>query len=115
MAQKKTQKRSARVTATKKLGIAPLGDRVLIRPASDDATRTASGIYIPDTSKKEMPERGVVVAVGAGKRTEAGVVIPLSVRVGDAVLFSKYGFDEVSIDGTTYYLVSEGAILAVMN
>lgn len=108
------KKRGAR-PQQKSVGVTPLGDKVLIRPLAEDTNRTASGIYIPETSKKELPERGVVVAVGEGKRTEVGGLIVPAVAVGDTVLFSKYGFDEMSIDGTTYYVVSEGAILAVIH
>ncbi len=64
---------------------------------------------------KEKPEQGTVIAVGLGKRTDEGKVVPVSVQVGDRVVFSKYGFDEVKVDGVEYYLVSEANILAVIN
>ena len=95
----------------------PLGDRVLLKPMSADEMnkRTASGILIPDTVSKEKPEQGTVIAVGEGKRTEDGKILPISVKVGDRVVFSKYGYDEVKVDGVEYYLVSESNILAVLN
>jgi chaperonin GroES len=97
--------------------ITPLGDRVLLKPMSADETskRTLSGIIIPDTVSKEKPEQGTVIAVGSGKRSDDGKVIPVSVKIGDRVVFSKYGYDEVKVDGVEYYLVSEANILAVIN
>jgi chaperonin GroES len=94
--------------------IRPVGDRVLVQPESAADTKTASGIIIPDTAHKEKPERGTVVAVGEGKRTDKGDVIPMRVKVGDTVIFSKYGFDEVKIDDTEYYILNESNILAVV-
>lgn len=98
----------------KKLDIKPLGDRVLVKPEEENDTKLPSGIYIPDTARKEKPERGVVVAVGPGKRGDDNEVIPVSVKVGDTVMFSKYGFDEVKIDDVEYYIVNEANILAVI-
>ena len=94
---------------------APLGDRVILRPLSleETGTKTAAGIIIPDTAK-EKPEQGKVVAVGPGKY-EDGMRIPMSVKVGDRVLFSKYGYDEVKVGGVEYYVVSESNILAVLD
>ena len=77
--------------------IIPLGDRVLVKPAEKEK-KTKSGIIIPDTVDKERPEIGKVIAVGAGKTTEDGTVIPVKVKVGNTVLFAKYGPDEVKID-----------------
>jgi len=98
----------------KKIGIMPLGDRVLVRPETDEAEKTASGIYIPDTAKKEKPERGEVIAVGQGKRGDDNELIPVAVKIGDIVVFSKYGYDEVTIDEEEYYLISESNILAII-
>lgn len=100
-----------------KVNIAPLGDRVLVRPLSEDerAKKTATGIIIPDTVEKERPLEGEVVAVGPGKWDEDGKKrIAVAVKEGDKVLFSKYGFDEVKIDGEEYYIISEANILAVV-
>ncbi len=94
------------------VGIIPLSDRVLIRPISKEET-TASGIIIPDTVSKEKPEQGTVVAVGAGKY-EDGKLIPTRVKVGDVVVFSKYGYDEIKQDGEEYFILREDSILAVI-
>ena len=94
----------------------PLNDKVVVRPLTDQeaGTASASGIIIPDSAKKEKPEQGIVIAVGAGKWDEDGEKrIPLDVKVGDRVIFSKYGYDEVKGDGREYFLVSEGSILGV--
>lgn len=97
-----------------KIKVQPLGDRVLVKPENDEAEKTASGIYIPDTAQKEKPERGTVVAVGPGKRGDDNELIPVSVKVGDTVMFSKYGFDEVKINDEEYYIVNESNILAII-
>lgn len=93
--------------------IKPLGDRVLIR-ALEAVTKTKSGIIIPDTANKERPEQGVVVAVGEGRTTDTGTIIKPTVKVGDEVLFSKYGPDEIKIDGEEYYILNGTNILAVI-
>lgn len=96
--------------------IRPLGDRVVVRPmtAEELGTVSASGIIIPDSAKKEKPEQGVVLAVGPGKWDEDGEKrIALDVKEGDRVVFSKYGFDELKIDTTEYFIVSEASILGV--
>ncbi|OIO32389.1 MAG: co-chaperone GroES [Candidatus Yonathbacteria bacterium CG_4_10_14_3_um_filter_47_65] len=101
--------------ATKKKKIMPLHDRVLVKPISaDDAKKTASGIIIPETVNKEKPEQGKVIAVGDGKINDDGKVLPLSVHVGDVVVFSKYGPDEIKVDGEEYYIIREDSILAVI-
>lgn len=99
------------------VNIKPLADRVVVRPLTDEeaGTVSASGIIIPETAKKEKPEQGVVVAVGAGKWDEDGEKrLPLEVQVGDRVVFSKYGFDEVKMADQEYFIVSESNILAVL-
>lgn len=96
----------------KGISIAPLGDRVVVEPLSREEV-TASGIFIPDTASREKPERGTVVAVGPGKH-ENGQHVPMSLKVGDSVLFSKYGYDEVKIDGTEYFILHESNVLAVI-
>lgn len=96
--------------------ISPLGDRVVVKPLSAEemGTKTASGIIIPD-SAKEKPEQGTVIAVGPGRFSEdGGRRIPLSVKTGDKVLFSKYGFDTVKISGVEYYVISESNILGII-
>ena len=93
--------------------ITPLGYRVLVR-ALVPTTKTKSGIIIPDTAGKERPEQGTVVAVGLGRTTDAGVVIKPTVNVGDEILFSKYGPDEIKIDGEEFFILSESNILAII-
>ena len=93
--------------------IIPLGDRVLVKPLEKEK-KTKSGIIIPDTVDKERPEMGKVIAVGDGKVTDEGKTIPVKVKVGNTVLFAKYGPDEVKIDDEEYLIVSESNILAVI-
>jgi chaperonin GroES len=107
-------KKESKVVGTKKITIRPLGDRVLVRPEESADEKSPSGIIIPDTARKEKPERGVVVAVGEGKRNEKGDVLSMRISVGDTVMFSKYGYDEVKIDDEDYYIVTEGNILAII-
>lgn len=96
--------------------IKPLGDRVVIEPLRDDEEgRTKAGIYLPETADKERPEKGRIIAVGPGKLTEAGKDrIPLNVKVGDIVLFTKYGPNEIKIDGKEYLIAREEDILAIL-
>lgn len=100
------------------VNIKPLADRAIVRPLTDEeaGTVSASGIIIPDSAKKEKPEQGIVVAVGAGKWDEDGEKrIPMEVKVGDKIVFSKYGYDEVKVDDKEYFIVSESSILAILN
>ncbi len=97
--------------------IKPVGDRVVVRRLKDDeaGTTSASGIIIPDTVTKEKPEQGIVVAVGPGRFDEDGEKrIPMDVSVGDRIIFSKYGFDEVKVGGEEFFIVSSASILAVL-
>ena len=99
--------------ATKNLAIQPLDDRVVVKPASREE-KTASGIILPD-SGKERAERGTIVAVGPGRWNEDGDErIPLTVQVGDTVLFSTYDSAR-DIDGEDYYIISESSVLAIIN
>ena len=96
--------------------IRPLNDKVIVRPLTDEEQGTASpsGIIIPDSAKKEIPEQGIVIAVGPGKFDEDGEKrVPLDVKMGDRVVFSKYGFDTVKYQGNEFYIVAEGSILGV--
>lgn len=96
--------------------IRPLNDKVIVRPltADEEGTTSASGIIIPDSAKKEKPEQGIVIAVGPGKFDEDGEKrIPLDVKEGDRVVFSKYGYDEVKYEGKEYFIVAEGSILGI--
>lgn len=93
--------------------VKPLGDRILIKPAGEKE-RTKGGIVLPDTAK-ERPQEGEVVAVGSGKKTEDGKIIPLSVKVGDRVLYGKYSGTEITIDDEEYLIVREDDILAIIS
>ncbi len=101
-----------------KVGITPLNDRVVVRPLTEEemGTTSASGIIIPDTVSKEKPEQGMVIAVGKGKWDDDGEKrIPMDVKVDDRVVFSKYGYDEIKLEGETYYIVAESSILGIIN
>lgn len=89
------------------VNIKPLGDRVLVEPAQAE-TKTAAGIIIPDTAK-EKPQRGKVIAVGAGKKDE-----PMTVKEGDMVLYGKYSGTEINVDGVEYLIMRESDIYAVI-
>jgi len=96
--------------------IRPLNDRVVVRPMTDEelGTVSMSGIIIPDSAKKEKPEQGIILAAGPGKWDEDGEKrIPMDVKVGDRIVYSKYGFDEVKIEKDEYFIVSEASILGV--
>jgi chaperonin GroES len=108
---KKTVKKNKPAVEKNKLGT-PYGDRVLVKPVAAQET-TSFGIIIPDSSK-EKPEQGVVVAVGPGKRGDDNELIPVGVKVGDTIMFNKYGYDEVKIDGTEYYLIREDNISFIL-
>ncbi|TSC77546.1 MAG: Co-chaperonin GroES [Parcubacteria group bacterium Gr01-1014_29] len=99
-----------------RISITPLADRVLIEPMDTKYKegRTASGIVIPDTAEKERPEQGKIIAVGPGKRGEDGKVIPMGVKKGQVVLFTKYGPNEIKVDGKEYLIAREEDILAVI-
>ena len=89
------------------ISIKPIADRVVILPAPAEE-KTASGIFIPDTAK-EKPQKGTVVAVGNGKKDE-----PLTVKVGDTVLYGKYGGTELKLEGKDYLMMRESDILAIV-
>ena len=99
-----------------KIKIRPLGDRVVVEPISENerGTKTKGGIFIPETASKERSEQGKVIAVGPGKINDHGTLIKPSVKVGEMVIFAKYGPDEVKIDDKEYFVLSESSILAVI-
>jgi chaperonin GroES len=98
----------------KKLSLSPLGDRVVVLPAEKEGEKKLpSGIIIPDTVDKEKPAKGEVIAVGPGKFDD-GARVPMQVKVGDTVIFSKYGYDEVKMEGETYYILAESNILGIV-
>lgn len=90
------------------MNLKPLGDRVLVEAAAAEET-TAGGIIIPDTAK-EKPQRGKVIAVGAGKKDE-----PMTVKAGDEVLYGKYGGTEITVEGNDYLIMKESDIYAVLS
>ena len=93
--------------------IRPLDDRVIVRRMEEEQ-KTAGGIIIPDTAK-EKPQEGKIVAVGPGKRDGDGKRIPLDVKEGDRILFSKYAGTEIKIDGEDHIFMKEDDILGIMN
>ena len=95
------------------LKLKPLADRVIVEPAEDSAETSAGGIIIPDTAK-EKPQQGKVVAAGPGRTTDEGKTIPLSVKVGDKVVYSKYAGTEYKEGAVEYLIVRESDILAVV-
>ena len=92
--------------------IKPLGDRVLIK-ALEREEKTKSGIVLPDTAK-EKPQEGKVLAVGSGKLLENGTKVPLEVKVGQKVIFSKYAGTEVKVDGEEMMILNERDVLAIV-
>lgn len=94
------------------MNLKPLSNHVFIEPLEEETT-TKSGIVIPETAK-EKPMKGRVLAVGPGKYNEDGKLIPMSVKVGEVVLFKKYAPDEIEIDGKKYLVGDEDDILAII-
>jgi chaperonin GroES len=92
--------------------IRPLHDRVVVKRVAEES-KTSGGLFIPDTAK-EKPARGLVIAVGAGKRDEAGKRIALDVKAGDEVLFGKYAGSELKLDGEEHIVLREEELLAVI-
>ena len=94
------------------MNIRPLHDRIIVERLEEETT-TASGIIIPDTAK-EKPQQGKIIAVGKGKVTEEGKVLPMDVKVGDKVLFGKYAGTDIKIEGKEYLMMREDDILGVV-
>jgi chaperonin GroES len=93
------------------MNLQPLDDRIVVRPSDSEET-TASGLVIPDTAK-EKPQQGEVLAVGPGRRSDTtGDLIPLDVKVGDKVVYSKYGGTEITIDGEDLLILTSRDVLA---
>ncbi len=93
--------------------IKPLSDYVLIEPDQEE-TKTESGIFLPETADKEKPEQGTVIAVGPGRKNKSGNSIPLEVKTGDKVLFTKYGPSEIKIKDKEYLIAKQEDILAII-
>ncbi len=96
-----------------KRNLRPLGDRAAIKPV-EQAEKTESGLFLPETAKDESQE-GIVVAVGPGRTLEDGKVVPLAIKVGDRVLYAKYGGSKIKVDGSEVLIVSEKDVLAVVS
>lgn len=95
------------------MNLKPLDDRIVVKP-NEAETQTASGLVIPDTAK-EKPQQGAVLAVGPGKRAEStGELIPLDIKVGDTVLYSKYGGTEVTVGGQEVLVLNARDVLAIV-
>ena len=97
----------------KYMNFKPLSNHVVIEPTEEE-TKTKSGIVLPDTAEKEKPIRGKIIAVGPGKFNDKGERNPIAVKVGDTVLFKKYGPDEVEIENKKYLFGDEDDILAII-
>jgi len=95
------------------MNIKPLSDHILIEPMKQEE-KTKSGILLPETAEKERPEQGKVLAVGPGRKTDDGKIIPLGVKEGDKVLFTKYGPNEIKVDDKEYLIAKEEDILAII-
>ncbi|MGB3933855.1 MAG: co-chaperone GroES [bacterium] len=92
--------------------VKPLGDRVLVKPVKQEE-KTKGGIVLPDTAK-EKPQEGEIIAVGSGKLLENGERVPLEVKVGDKVIYSKFAGTEIKLDDEEHLLLSERDILAIV-
>ena len=95
------------------MNIKPLSDHILIEPTKEEE-KTKTGILLPETAEKERPEEGKVIAVGPGRITEEGKLIPVSVKPGQKVLFKKYGPDEIKVDDKEYLIAKEEDILVII-
>lgn len=96
-----------------KIKVRPLHDRLLIKRMKKDE-KTASGLFIPDTAKKK-PQKGEVVATGKGRILEDGKIVPIELKVGDHILFSKYSGTELKLDGDEYLMIREEDVLGVFS
>lgn len=94
------------------ISLTPLEDKIIVKQAAAE-TQTASGLFIPDNAK-EKPQQGEVLAVGPGRRDDKGERIPMDVKVGDVVIYGKFGGNEVKVDGEKYLLMRADDIYAVV-
>lgn len=100
------------MTKAEQTSILPLRDRIVVAPLPKDEV-TLSGILIPDSAKQDKPEQGTVIAVGPGV-FDSGKLVPMTLKAGDTILFSKYGYKEVKVGGKEYFILSESEVLAVL-
>lgn len=112
---KKTQKKAEKLVSKMDNKITPLGSRVLIKPFTKEElqSKNSFGIILPDTNSKEKSEQGMVLATGPGEYHD-GKFVPTTVKIGQRVVFSKYGYDDVNVDGEELYLIKEENILALL-
>ena len=94
------------------MNLKPLHDRVVVEHV-EQADKSAGGVFLPDTAK-EKPQEGKVLAVGTGRTLDNGTKVPMEVKVGDRILYSKYSGSEVKIEGTEYLIISEKDVLAIV-
>ncbi len=94
------------------MGLRPLRDKVVVKPR-DEEDKSSGGIFLPDSAKKK-PQEGAVIAVGNGRTLDNGEIKPLTLKVGDTVLYSKYGGTEVALDGADYVLLDEDQVFAII-
>ena len=99
-------------TATK-VDLKPLGDRLVVESV-EQAQTTTGGVILPDTAK-EKPQEGMVLAVGPGRKTDKGDVIPIELKAGDRIIYSKYSGSEIKLEGKEYLIISEKDVLAIVN
>lgn len=95
------------------MNLKPLGDRLVVEHV-EQAEKSSGGVFLPDTAK-EKPQEGVVKAIGDGRVLENGTKLPLSVKVGDHIIYSKYSGSEIKLDGTEFLIISEKDVLAVVD
>lgn len=93
------------------VNLKPLGDRLVVKNV-EQSEKSAGGVFLPDTAK-EKPQEGIIVAIGSGRTLDNGTKLPIEVKVGDRVIYSKYSGSEVKIDGQEYLIISEKDVLAV--
>ena len=99
--------------AKEKLKIAPVGEYILVSPLEEEET-TASGLIVQSTSKAERPQKGLIIALGAGKLDDDGKRVAFNVEVGQKIMFKKYSPEDIELDGKKYLLMKEADILAVI-
>lgn len=102
-----------KVKNKRKMNIKPLSDYILIEPIKEEE-KTKSGILLPETADKERPEQGKIIAIGPGKRNDSGNIIPMDIKVGQKVLFTKYGPNEIKVDEKEYLIAKQEDILAII-
>ncbi len=94
------------------VNLRPLGDRLVVEHV-EQAEKSAGGVFLPDTAK-EKPQEGKVLAVGTGRTLDSGTKLPMDVKVGDRIIYSKYSGSEIKLEGTEYLIISEKDVLAVI-